>query len=335
MGRPLDEPSSSPAQGGATPTPTRSSCAHTRASRCEPPTCSPGTPPTPRRRRRTRSSRRTARSGASGPARPSSRGCCGSSRTRPGTAAARPAGGRGSRCAPRRDALRGGGPLPGGGAPRRRAARGAVAALNRLPDPDREAIACRYFLDLSEAETAAALGSARARSSRGSPRALERLRRELGRGGGDDRARAPGARRLHRSSRRSATSRPRSARACAAARPAAAWLVVVLAAALRRGRGRVRGTAGALGDPSLLPSPGRDDRVRRQAAARCSPPTTLDLGIRSIPPTPSERPGSGRSRRACSGAPTRSRGTAACSGTATARSGCSSRRASATSAAIS
>ena len=35
----------------------------------------------------------------------------------------------------------------------------------------------------------------------------------------------------------------------------------------RRGGGGVRGPAGALGDPSLLPSPGGDDRARRRAAA--------------------------------------------------------------------
>ena len=33
-----------------------------------------------------------------------------------------------------------------------------MAALNRLRSEDREVIACRYFLDLSEEDTAAALG---------------------------------------------------------------------------------------------------------------------------------------------------------------------------------
>jgi RNA polymerase sigma-70 factor (ECF subfamily) len=33
-----------------------------------------------------------------------------------------------------------------------------VAALNRLGEADRDALACRFFLDLSEAGTAAALG---------------------------------------------------------------------------------------------------------------------------------------------------------------------------------
>jgi len=54
-----------------------------------------------------------------------------------------------------------------------------IAALNRLPDADREAIACRYFLDLSEAETAAALGIRRGTVKSRLSRALERLRAEL------------------------------------------------------------------------------------------------------------------------------------------------------------
>jgi RNA polymerase sigma factor (sigma-70 family) len=55
-----------------------------------------------------------------------------------------------------------------------------VAALNRLSDTDREALACRYFLDLSEAETAAALGVRRGTVKSRLSRALERLRAELG-----------------------------------------------------------------------------------------------------------------------------------------------------------
>jgi RNA polymerase sigma factor (sigma-70 family) len=55
-----------------------------------------------------------------------------------------------------------------------------LAAIERLPDPAREAIACRYLLELSEEETAAALdcpqGTVKSRVSR----ALERLRAELG-----------------------------------------------------------------------------------------------------------------------------------------------------------
>jgi RNA polymerase sigma-70 factor (ECF subfamily) len=54
-----------------------------------------------------------------------------------------------------------------------------LAALNRLPEPFRLAVACRYLLDLSEDETAATLGcrigTVKSRLARG----LERLRKEL------------------------------------------------------------------------------------------------------------------------------------------------------------
>jgi RNA polymerase sigma factor (sigma-70 family) len=57
-----------------------------------------------------------------------------------------------------------------------------LAALERLPERDRLVVACRYLLELSEAETAAALdvraGTVKSRLSR----ALERLRGELGDG---------------------------------------------------------------------------------------------------------------------------------------------------------
>src|SRR5262245_1433487 len=55
-----------------------------------------------------------------------------------------------------------------------------MAALDRLGESDREAIACRYFLDRSEAETAAALGIRRGTVKSRLSRALERLRTELG-----------------------------------------------------------------------------------------------------------------------------------------------------------
>jgi RNA polymerase sigma-70 factor (ECF subfamily) len=57
-----------------------------------------------------------------------------------------------------------------------------VAALNRLSEADRETIALRYFLDLSEAETAAALGVRPGTVKSRLSRALERLRAELGEG---------------------------------------------------------------------------------------------------------------------------------------------------------
>jgi RNA polymerase sigma factor (sigma-70 family) len=54
-----------------------------------------------------------------------------------------------------------------------------LAALNRLDERDREALACRYLLDLSEAETAAALGVRPGTVKSRLSRALERLRAEV------------------------------------------------------------------------------------------------------------------------------------------------------------
>ena len=53
-----------------------------------------------------------------------------------------------------------------------------LAAVNGLRDEEREVIACRYFLDLSEEETAAALGIRRGTVKSRTARALERLRVE-------------------------------------------------------------------------------------------------------------------------------------------------------------
>jgi RNA polymerase sigma factor (sigma-70 family) len=55
-----------------------------------------------------------------------------------------------------------------------------LKAINRLPEPGRLAIACRYLLDLSEAETAAALGCRLGTVKSRVSRALEQLRAELG-----------------------------------------------------------------------------------------------------------------------------------------------------------
>ena len=55
-----------------------------------------------------------------------------------------------------------------------------LGAIERLPDPAREAIACRFLLDLSEEETAAALGCPRGTVKSRVSRALDRLRAELG-----------------------------------------------------------------------------------------------------------------------------------------------------------
>jgi RNA polymerase sigma factor (sigma-70 family) len=63
-----------------------------------------------------------------------------------------------------------------------------VAALNGMADQDREVIALRYFLELSEAEMAAALGCAPGTVKSRLSRALGRLRQRLG-----EPARAAGA----------------------------------------------------------------------------------------------------------------------------------------------
>lgn len=55
-----------------------------------------------------------------------------------------------------------------------------LAAIERLPQPAREAITCRYLLELSEEETAATLDCPRGTVKSRISRALERLRLELG-----------------------------------------------------------------------------------------------------------------------------------------------------------
>ena len=55
-----------------------------------------------------------------------------------------------------------------------------LTAVNGLPEEHRLALACRYFLDLSEDETAAALGVRRGTVKSRLSRALARLREELG-----------------------------------------------------------------------------------------------------------------------------------------------------------
>jgi RNA polymerase sigma-70 factor (ECF subfamily) len=58
-----------------------------------------------------------------------------------------------------------------------------AAALERLAERDRQVIACRYLLELSEAETAAALGCRAGTVKSRLSRALERLRAQPGIGG--------------------------------------------------------------------------------------------------------------------------------------------------------
>ena len=55
-----------------------------------------------------------------------------------------------------------------------------IAALRRLSHQDREVIACRYLLELSEAETAEVLGCAAGTVKSRLSRALERLRADVG-----------------------------------------------------------------------------------------------------------------------------------------------------------
>jgi len=54
-----------------------------------------------------------------------------------------------------------------------------LEAVERLSDEHRAVIACRFFLDLSEAETAAALGVRRGTAKSRLARALERLREDV------------------------------------------------------------------------------------------------------------------------------------------------------------
>lgn len=57
-----------------------------------------------------------------------------------------------------------------------------LAALERLRDEDRQVLTCRFLLDLTEAETGAALGLRRGTVKSRTARALARLRAQLGEG---------------------------------------------------------------------------------------------------------------------------------------------------------
>jgi RNA polymerase sigma factor (sigma-70 family) len=70
-------------------------------------------------------------------------------------------------------------PSPDAAAIAQETRRTLLAALETLPARDREVIACRYLLELSEAETAQALGVRPGTVKSRLSRALTRLRREL------------------------------------------------------------------------------------------------------------------------------------------------------------
>jgi RNA polymerase sigma factor (sigma-70 family) len=53
------------------------------------------------------------------------------------------------------------------------------AALRQLSQQDRDVVSCRYFLDLSETETAAVLGLRRGTVKSRLSRALDRMRDQL------------------------------------------------------------------------------------------------------------------------------------------------------------
>ena len=72
-------------------------------------------------------------------------------------------------------------PFPGSSTPEAAALaederRRLLAALDALPDEARDVLACRYLLELSEEETAAALGLRRGTVKSRTSRALDRLR---------------------------------------------------------------------------------------------------------------------------------------------------------------
>ena len=128
---------------------------------------------------RKRSSRPTPRSLAFATARRSGRGCCGSSPTRRATGDARRVAGRGSRCGPRTWPGRRSNRHPSTAYLAAEERTALFAAINTLRDEDREVIGARFLLELSEAETAEALGIPRGTVKSRTSRALGRLREAL------------------------------------------------------------------------------------------------------------------------------------------------------------
>ena len=72
-------------------------------------------------------------------------------------------------------------PSPEGAALGRERQGELLEAVNRLDERDRDVLTCRYFLELSEDETAQVLGVRRGTVKSRTARALERLRVEVGR----------------------------------------------------------------------------------------------------------------------------------------------------------
>jgi RNA polymerase sigma factor (sigma-70 family) len=99
------------------------------------------------------------------------------SRTRRGTVAGRPAGASAWRSA--RPKIRSRVPSPEAAILEAEQREELLAAVEGLREEDRLAIACRYFLGLSEEETAAALDWRRGTVKSRTSRALDRLRERL------------------------------------------------------------------------------------------------------------------------------------------------------------
>lgn len=78
-----------------------------------------------------------------------------------------------------------GAPSPEAQVEERERRRALLGAVNRLRHEDREVIACRYFLELSEAETADVLGVARGTVKSRLSRAVTRLRTAMAAAGFD------------------------------------------------------------------------------------------------------------------------------------------------------
>ena len=162
--------------------------------------------------------------------------------------------------------------------------RGALLeALATLREDDRLVLGCRFLLELTEAETAAALGVAPGTVKSRTSRALERLRVALGEEG----ARMRDLERELRSvavtvawpptpdlgaSVRAVIAEPRAGAGASAGAPADAG-ATLRGGAARPARRRVRDPAGARGDPGLLRAAQRAHRAARATGdAGAAPP---------------------------------------------------------------